>query len=249
MSASLRTWLVALLLGSGLVSCTDHQLRPLSPLGFRLKTVETVNGSNATFNYDKGNRVESYTSNAGPGLFYYDDQSRYVRYDIPNMQIPSESIRARFTYSPGSNNFTVDLFTFNGASESKFGSKVYSVDSNKRVTGSSIEGPAIAFYRVTYQYTGDNITTAVGSNLGGNVSNRLYEYDDKPNPYYGLIRLDIDELRTYSRNNVTKITELLQGGGTRVVAEYVYQYNAQGLPTQVTTKSGTELTRFTYESY
>ena len=59
MVTNLRIFLVSLFLTCGLLACTDHRLRPLSPLNLRLKTV-----GGTTITYDQGNRVTSYNSNA-----------------------------------------------------------------------------------------------------------------------------------------------------------------------------------------
>lgn len=250
MNANLRTPLLALFLMVGLLACTDHRLRPLSPLGFRLKTVEIVNGLTTTFNYDSGNRVESYSrSNGGQGLFYYDDQSRYLRYDVPSTQIPGQGERARFTYLPNTNGFNVNLNTYiSGSSiEFQFEQRSYGVDDNKRVTGFTNNGQS-RLETQSYEYTGDNITTAVFTVLRTR-STRIYEFDNKPNPYYGLIVPGVDDFITYSRNNITKVTTVSSNGSPFVVAEYVYEYNERGLPTRVINKDGTQDVRFTYESF
>lgn len=248
MNANLRIFLTGMLLTCSLLACTDHRLRPLSPLNLRLKTVEKVGGLTTTFTYGQGNRVESYSrSNGDRGLFSYDAQSRYSRYEIPSMQNPGLFEYARFTYYTGSNAFDVGFYTSNGASENNFETLKYTVDGNKHITGFS-NGGSTSYRQQTYQYTGDNITTAIFT-VGRTQETRVYEFDNKPNTYYGLIVPGVEDFLTYSRNNVTKETYVAQDGRQIVTAEYVYEYNAQGLPTKVTNKDGSGEVRFTYESY
>lgn len=72
----------------------------------------------------------------------------------------------------------------------------------------------------TYRYTGDNITR-VDYVVNGYTSTTMYEFDNKPNPYYGLIVPGIEDFLTYSRNNITKITELLQKGNVQLLNMFI----------------------------
>jgi hypothetical protein len=243
MYSKLRIFATILFLASSLFACSDHRLRPLSPLRQRIKTIERVNVSTTTYTYDESNRVASYISSYGTrGLFYYDEQSRYSRYDMITIaKGEDKGRRYRFVYNTADLGFTVGDYDFDGARETRFQNNYFGVDGNKKVTSFSVEvnNP---YEAQTYQYTGDNLTSGTFF-LGRTRANRTFEFDDKPNPYYGLITPDDALYLAYSRNNVVKVTE------DGVVIDYVYQYNEQGLPVQVSRKDGSVLTRFTYESY
>lgn len=96
--------------------------------------------------------------------------------------------------------------------------------------------------------TGENITTA------NSVSGRTVllfgklEYDDKLNPFFGLMDPNIDPIQQFSRNNRVKFTDNL----TNTVTTYVYEYNQQGLPikrTATRNENTLEVLTYTYESY
>lgn len=230
-----------------MLACTDHALRPLSALGFRLKTIVQASGS-TTLTYDQNNRVASFTNSFGQkGLFSYDDQGRYTEYRLlADAQNPAIGTRMLFTYTNGTNDFTFNRYSFNPLLETQYASGTYRFDSNKRVIGFSELIPLLNVH--TYEYTGANITTVTFTVIRSQTS-RMYEFDDKPNPFYGLILPGLDEFLRYNRNNVTKVTGLDQTGGKQVLEEYVYEYNDRGLPTKVTKKDGTGEIRFSYESF
>ena len=203
MLTNLRIFLLGMILAGSVLSCTDHLPPvPAAPASgrFRLKTLEKVNLSTTMFNYDQGNRLLSY--NSGTFQYFYDEQSRISRYDLA---IPSNTIAydsKRFTYYPNSNSFDIGFYTFNGFSENKYETRFFTVDGNKQITGFTNDGQS-AYMAQSYQYTGGNITKAVFT-VGRTQETRVYEFDSKPNPYYGSMVPGVDDFLTYSRNNVTK---------------------------------------------
>lgn len=237
---------MGLFLVSTILACSDHAFPPLSASGFRLKTIERANRS-TTLTYDQTNRVTSYINSFGEkGLFFYDDQGRYTEFKrLANAQDPTIGTRMLFTYTNGTNDFTFNRYSFQSSSENRIANGNYSLDSNKRVMGFNEFTPALNAQ--TYTYTGDNIT-AITFTLGRSQTRRTYEFDDKPNPFYGLILPGFDEYLRYNRNNVIKVTQLDQTGGMQSMEEYVYEYNDKGLPTKVTKKDGTGEIRLSYES-
>ncbi len=238
---------MGLLMVSTILACSDHAFPPSSALGFRLKTLEKANGS-TTLTYDQNNRVASYTNSFGEkGLFFYDDQGRYTEFKrLADAQNPTIGTRMLFTYSNGTNDFTFNRYSFQSSSENRIANGTYKVDSNKRVTGFEEFAPALNGQ--DYEYTGDNITT-IKFVVGRSLTTRTYEFDDKPNPFYGLILPGFDEYLRYNRNNVTKVTGVDQTGGKQILEEYIYEYNDKGLPTKVTKKDGTGEIRLSYESF
>ncbi|MBD2755392.1 RHS repeat protein [Spirosoma validum] len=229
----------------------DHQSRPISPLKVRLKTTDNVNFGGFPFkteyNYDANNRVTSFTTSIGSkGVYQYDEQNRYKLFDYyPNASDQTVAEETYFVYNTSDNNFQANTGVLrNGFFEGVRESRNYILNANKRVL--QFTGFANMIYNgEVYDYTGDNITSV------GFVSTRVvekynYEYDDKPNTYYGLIAPDISGLRRFSRNNVTKI---IRDNDKVVIAEYTYEYNAQGLPTKMKEKNGPGQVIYTYESY
>lgn len=237
MTTLLRTLIISSLLASLLTACADHQLRPSSPLGLRIKTITHSDAgrfiSSVDYNYDADNRLATVTNSYGSKTVYeYDEQNRYKRYTTSNPSYPTQDEVTQFVYSYS--NYTNNFQVFIGARQQRD----YTVDANKRILGyTSFQ---IGFYQnETYTYTGDNVTT-LEYRLGSSTSKTNYEYDTHPNPFYNVAGLSADQ--SLSRNNVTKV---LNGGV--VTGEFVYEYNAQGLP--IKQKSGTAEAVFTYELY
>lgn len=248
MSTNLRVFLLSMFLMCSLLACTDYDPRLLSPSRLRLKTTTNVNSASFPFSteyrYDANNRVISFTTSMSTRcVFTYDEQNRYERFDyFYRLADEANGETTRFVYNPINNDFTRSTnFIKNGNSAGGLPSVSYTLDENKRLT-STVTGGAAVRVSETYRYTGDNITS-VEYTSDKSSRTTTYEYDDKLNPYRNLIAPDVGEIRRFSRNNVTKITN-----GT-ATSEYVYEYNEQRLPTKMSTKDGVERTRFTYESY
>ena len=252
MLVNLRIFFLGIILVGSILACTDHlpPLPPLAPASARLR-LKSTNNSNSTslpfsteYTYGSNNRVSSFTTTLGSkAVFSYDDQNRYSRFNYYyKLTDESNGETTRFIYNSGDAGFSQNTdFIKNGVNNGNLLPVVYKLDGNSRlVSKTTSSSPANA--SETYTYTGDNITTVV-SVSGPSTTTTKYEYDDKPNPYYGLIAPDIGDIRRFSRNNTTKI---INGA---VSTEYVYEYNAQGLSTKISAKDGTVLTRLTYESY
>lgn len=248
MTTNLRIFLIGMLLTCSLLACTDHRLRPLSPSNLRLRTTNNINSPSSPFsteyNYGPNNRVTSFTTSLGTrGVFTYGERDQYRQFDyFYQLTDESRGERTRFQYSQDEKTLTVSSNFFqNGNHGSTFQTTTYELDADRRLL-SSYTGDGPTSVASTYRYTGGNITNQ-RTVAGRTVNSVGYEYDDKPNPYYGLIAPDIGEIRRFGRNNIIKITN-----GT-AITEYVYEYNAQGLPTKASRKGGSEEVRFTYESY
>lgn len=242
MSISLRIWLTVLLVTGGVIACTDHQFVPSASQRMRLKTTNNINSLSSPwsteYTYDASNRVMSFTTSMGTrGLYYYDGQNRYRQFDyFYQLTDDKNGETTLLDYNPGNTIFTRKTsFIKNGNLANSLPTVEYALDGNRRLVSITTNGNS-----ELYHYTGDNITSVES---GASVTR--YEYDDKPNPYYGLIAPDIGEIRRFSRNNITKISN---GNGV-VTSEYTYEYNAQELPTLVKQKNSQAEVRYTYESY
>ncbi len=251
MFATLRIYLVAMLLMSSVVSCIDHQFNPLSPSRMRLKTTNNINFGGFPFsteyNYDASNRVTSFTTSIGSkGVYQYDEQGRYKLFDYyPKASDERYAEETYFVYNTSDNNFLANTGILrNGFFEGTRESFSYRLDADRRVLGFNGFPQGGVYTGESYFYTGGNITK-VDYVAGRVITSITYEYDDKPNPYYGLIAPDIGATRRFSRNNVTKI---IDRDGV-VTGEYTYEYNAQGLPIKQKEKNGPGVVEYTYESY
>lgn len=251
MTFLLRNFLIGLLLAGSFIACTDHQFRPLAPQKVRLKITNNVNFGGVPFSteytYDASNRVAFFTTSIGSkGVYSYDAQNRYRLFDYyPNASDATVAEETYFVYNTNDNNFQANTGNLiNGYFEGTRESLSYTVDANKRVLRFN-NGGTSNYRGETYEYTGNNITSV--DYISGRVVEKYnYEYDDKPNPYYGLIAPDISGIRRFSRNNVTKI---IRDSDKAVIAEYTYEYNAQGLPIKLKDKNGVGAVIYTYESY
>lgn len=253
MLASLRFLLVLIMMAGSFFACTDHQLRPVSPLKVRLKTTDNVNFGGFPFkteyNYDASNRVASFTTSIGSkGVFQYDNQNRYNRFFyFPKVSDEQNGETTWFTYNSDNTSLVAASYVLTNGVRApvRFQDATYAFDNNNRLLSKFPTSSNIIYQFESYKYTGDNITK-VRSTYVRLTDSTTYEYDNKPNPYYGLIAPDISEVRRFSRNNVTKI---INDYNKAVIAEYTYEYNAQGLPTKLKEKNGSGEVIYTYESY
>lgn len=238
MLQTIRTCFTALLLISLIWGCTDHLSRPTSPQRLRLKTVTSTNTdgttTQTTFEYDVQNRLVAYNDYTGlRNTITYDAQNQY-------QQIDNSVSRTYFTYQSSQNGMLVTAKRYVlDVGERLVETYTYGFDAGNRLTNSTyVQGTVanpnlVTQSETTYAYTGDNITTVTVKALR-NTRIDTYQYDDKPNPFYGLIGPGVDELRRFSRNNATQLG---------IQPTIVYEYNAQGLPTRIGDQT------LTYESY
>lgn len=272
---ALRKLIGLILVSVVLTACSDHQLQPpTTGLRFRLKaTYDSVSGSRIVYDYDARNRFVSFTREDGSvGSVLYDDQNRFLQFDYrPGSSTstpPRNSLaqRTNFFYKSNSPDFTTVTFFYPNGVESFAFYRHYTFNAVNHLTdiqNAALDGVITGFRSLAY--TGDNITTErIGPSRAYNIWS--YTYDDKPNPYYGLItpysliilringRSSEDDswvVRQYSRNNVTSATLLSATYPSQ------YKYNSQGLPIQETDFSDgpdggrriTAQTTFTYETY
>lgn len=251
-------YLLALAVAIGLLSCTDHRLGGvLSPAPLRLKTVSGF--LNSTYTYDGQNRLATITKATGAlDVFVYDDGQQFAQVrQFASAADQTQGIRLTFPYRFPNQDFLTTYYSFS-SSTIGLGSQVdqtaYFVNPARPTQLQGVTRNYLSSTRDVrvYEYTGDNITK--GTFIIGRVTlgDRIYEYDDKINPFFGSTDPALDDLQRFSRNNVVKITPVAPPGGgpASPVISYSYEYNPQGLPTRRTTTQGSsDVSTFLYEPY
>ncbi|GAB4004722.1 hypothetical protein GCM10028808_02930 [Spirosoma migulaei] len=266
MRTSITPLVIALGFLVSLFACSDHRLGgSLSPVRLRLKTV-AGGGLNTTYTYDSQNRLASISKADGSlGIISYGDPDhKYSANGLDNtlfvqLPNPADQTTGAITLYPRN----LDGTTFSATKYSlvnsrpgnyRFQNYQYTFDANRHIsTIYSVDpnvNPSGDFF--TFTYTGENITRGAYSYVGGhfNAGVFAYEYDDKINPFFGLLDPDIDPLDRFSRNNRVKSSS--SSFSNTPVTTYEYEYSSQGLPTKRTTKQdGTivSVLTYTYESY
>lgn len=231
-------WLAVLLL-SVLGGCVEQQTQAPVPKRYRLKTMTVLNSDSTTtrttFEYDGQNRLAAYSQDNGMrGTITYDEQNRYQRLD-------DGTTRTYFTYQSYAEGRSVTAETYvidRDGQELPTETKRYNFDADNRLSasvywqGSASDSNPLTQSETSYAYTGDNITRIETKALRFKDI-YVHQFDDKVNPFFGLIGPDIDEVRQFSRNNLTQ----------RNNYSITYEYNAQRLPIRAND------TVFTYEAY
>jgi YD repeat-containing protein len=250
-----------------LTTCSDRQsLVPATPLRFRLKaTTDSVSGSRTEYVYDSQNRLLSFTrEDNSKASFLQDEQNRYQQFDyIPGSLIPgSPPRRTKFIYKQNKPDFTTETYILQNGVETFTFLRNYTFDStNHLIQIRQTDRDGALFRNYKYEYVGDNITTEQVGPYGRFSVSYFYTYDDKPNPYYGLIApnsiLTTNSptsnedyrwgTRQFSRNNVVKTNYVTETYRSE------YKYNDQGLPVEETDFAfrGNVVAKvaFMYESY
>ncbi|GAB2599169.1 hypothetical protein [Spirosoma areae] len=126
----------------------------------------------------------------------------------------------------------------------------YQFDSDKHLRGyykADAANNATARNGASYTYTGENITKANSFSGRDRGPDGFYEYDDKINPFFGLLDdPNVDPQLRCNRNNIIKS---YAPGFPNSDRSYQYEYNPQGLPTKRTTVGTNEVVTYTYKSY
>lgn len=251
-------WLLCLGVAMSLLACTDHRLGGnLSPAQLRLKS---VSGSlNRTYTYDGRNRLATTAkANGALDVFDYDDVQQFAQVrQFANAADQTRGTRITFPYSFPNRDFFTTYYSFSGSATdpgNQVDQTAYFVDAAKPTQLLGVTRNYLTNNRDfrQYQYSGDNITKATFGIGRVMLGDRLYEYDNRLNPFFGSTDPDLDDIQRFSRNNVVKVTYYPSGvsaPATEVIS-YGYEYNPQGLPTKrTTTQGGTDVTTYSYESY
>ena len=241
MKTSVRTYLTILLITGITFSCTE-KIQQITPSLLRLKTTNNIQYGGSPWRteyvYDPMGRVGSFTLSLGTkGVFYYDEQNRYKQIDyLYQPGLSTEGETRRYTYT--ADGFTIRVSKMmDGNPTTELQTKVYKMNAQEHLVSIATTSPGGSELE-TFNYTGANITR---QQFASGLEVR-YEYDDKPNPYFGLIAPDIGVIRQFSRNNIIKLST-----SGRAPAEVSLSYNAEGFPVKLTEKNGPGEVNYTYE--
>ncbi|MVM32666.1 hypothetical protein GO755_21675 [Spirosoma sp. HMF4905] len=255
MRLNFSIWFSVLAFFVTLTSCKDYQIPATQR--FRIKKIRTTyadanaTGTANTYNYDGNGRLANYVGYYGNSslpsdstIISYDTQGRIQGilheswYAYRSVWRPIVSYT--YEYDMSGNISVIKEYFINvlptspslvkefqlAYGDTKFPVKVTSDfwDSSGFKLGQSVE---------QYTYNGGNIVKVEKSeNQSANVTT-TFQYDDKPNPYYGLITGEPD-IRMFSMNNA-------------VTSDKQYMYDSNGLLTKVVTTTAT--TEYEYEAY
>lgn len=164
----------------------------------------------------------------------------------------------QYFFSAGAQGFDPNSTLANLALKTHYKDFRYTFDENKHLLRYSQSTPpgGVELERSAYEYTQENITSVADSSFdfySGRLRSQtssVLDYDDKRNPYFGLLDTAIDPSLRFSENNVSK-GSLTSGSVTSTLYVNRYEYNQQGLPIKrIQEGSGnTYITTYTYESY
>jgi hypothetical protein len=260
MKRTLYSCLLLLSLVSGLAACTDHRTGQLTPERLRLKrTVSTLPGFPGTtvFNYDSQGRESSFTYEGYEGRFTYNEQNKVRLYNYVQLSNTNAAEQYSFNYPrPDS----VIIYRYAAIlNQGQYSPVVRQRDYYYNLNAAqqpiyvfdAAPGYGPEFHNATFTYTASNLTRQEAVSYARSpVYSADYQYDDRYNPYYGLIGPGITEQRRYSLNNIVKSTftpDVRYPTANQTTEVASYEYNAQGYPTSATYPSG-KLT-FEYERY
>lgn len=260
MKYSIQPWLLIVCLLSVLAACTDHRLGELAPDRLRLKrTVSTIPGFPGTtvFTYDSQGRENSFTYEGYEGRFTYDNQNRVRVYNYIKSDSPNASELYSFNYLGAD---TVRVFRSAALlSQGEYSPRTrlrdyyYLLNSAKQPVFVSDAAPSAGpeYHNGVFTYSGGNLIRREDISYARSpVYGADHQYDNKINPFYGLIAPGITEQRQYSQNNIVKSTytpDVRYPTLNQTVDVVTYEYNTQGYPTSATS-SGGKVT-FEYERY
>ncbi|WP_375446694.1 hypothetical protein [uncultured Fibrella sp.] len=214
-----------------LTSCQDHR-EEVEPVRFRLKkTVSTsaIRGNTKdtttilyTYNAkgQLGSETSVETSTYGP--------LRYVKNATFTYNAQGQLTQINAEYSGNFSGFDRTEYTYDSAGNIMLETKLRNFDKSQPSNYQVIDKTEYTYDGSLFPATATNsYGTTRYTYLNGNISSKivqgstLFQYDDKPNPYYGVIRADGILSRLFSVNNQIDIGI--------VEPRHVLTYNAAGL--------------------
>lgn len=196
-------------------------------------------GDTARFTYDANDRItriqSSYTTQSNitgeQTEFSYDDAGRQVRATLSllttvNGQYTPLRVIKTSTYTMDDQNQPI---RFNDSSPQSGGSTSYE-----------------------QTFANGNMTRSVSQANNSDKVASDYTYDNRLNPFYGLIGPGVGDMRRFSRNNVLKLAIIDQFGSPspaqpRDAYSIQYEFNEEGLPTRAVSPG--VILRYEYERF
>ena len=229
----------ALTLLISLLACQDHQVQ--SPQRFRLKrTLSNIPGLETTVTYTYNNigkvatsvsrQNEGETSPGRTTVYLYDAQGRLVgtETDAGN-GLGGGPSRTTYEYDANGNVSLERLYVADAGGNYVLSATIIpEYGSGKlpvRITVTTNQSTSVT----NYTYANENVVQTERTVNNGPPEVTTYQYDDKPNPLYGLVASGPGYFNQ-SKNNVLN-------------PNFTYTYNANGL---LTIRQGT-LQRYVYE--
>jgi len=201
------------------------------------------------YSYNGNGKLTKRVINGGGG------QTMTVTYSYDNGRISKETTKhggntiSEYTYTYLQNG-KLDKCNIAGASQSYW---QMHYDNNGKVDYATEYIGGGESKKMTFTYTGDNITEIQSFNRFGSIwemqERYEFEYDNKHNPEYDLKRPFseiIDEIsHILCPNNLTRVKEYDQNNILVDDTQYQYNYNADNYPTSVT-ENNTDTYEFIY---
>lgn len=266
MKLNLITWISLCTLFVFVTSCEDHRIPTQQRFRIKAaRTVSP--GPNVTrittgfYNYDSNGRLARYVSSTETNPVSVSDSSRtFLNYDaqgrIQNaltetwdlvntasgvIRLWRPSLNQTYEYDTNGNITVLKLFGITkDRSQSPFLLEViqFAYNGSKfpiKVTHTRASDNYQWIER--YTYSGDNIVSVEKSDNQSTPTTTAYQYDNNPNPFYGLItgNKSNDTFTTFNRNNV-------------VISGNQYLYDSNGLLSKVV-EAGGIVNTYEYEAY
>lgn len=233
---------------------------------------------NTTYSYDSLNRLRSIQRNDGSlSLISYNNPDKLLLFyvDYPNFADRTSGSVTLFPYdlgqssrsvvvgnayffSAGAQGFDLSSTLASLALKTHYKDVRYALDATNHLLrfSQSLPPGGVELERSEYGYTQENITSVAQSSFDGSSgklrsqTSSVLAYDDKPNPYFGLMDTALDPRLRFSANNVLTNT-LTSSGNPSSIEVYRYEYNPQGLPIKSSLERSGQIytTTYTYESY
>ncbi|GAB3787396.1 hypothetical protein GCM10028818_52300 [Spirosoma horti] len=241
-------------------------------------TVPDGSPINTTYSYDSLNRLSSIQRSDGSlSLISYNNPDKLLLFyvDYPNPADRTSGSVTLYPYDLGQSSRSVvvgNAYFFSAGAQgfdlsstlaslnlkTHYKDVTYALDATKHLLrySQSVPPGGAELERSEYGYTQENITSVVQSSFdvsSGKLRSQtsfVLAYDDKHNPYFGLLDTALDPRLRFSANNVLTNT-LTSSAAPSFNDVYRYEYNQQGLPIKSSLeRSGTTYTTtYTYESY
>jgi hypothetical protein len=228
----------------------------------RLKrTISTSPGLPGTteFLYDQQGRQSGYVYLGDTAKFTYDADDRIT--NILLAYLTRDNITGEqtvFTYDNAQRQVRATLSlltTVNGQYTPLRSIKIstYSLDDKNQPVSFTDTAPQSGGSSV-YEQTFDsgNMTRSVSQSGSSNQVASDFTYDNRLNPFFGLIGPGIGDMRRFSRNNVLKLSMIDKFGSPsqgqpRDIYSIQYEFNEQGLPTRAVSPG--VVLRYEYERF